>query len=258
MSDDIFEGVELKTASDADVRVKDVIKGVDDSDQPSVTDPEWNDWLLEQFTSKEKFDGRPTCAGLRRVAELILGRIVSSRPTQVFPPSNSGDDVGRATVVWEVVFEDGSLFSDVADSWLGNTDNTFCPFNTATAATRAEGRALRKALRLKTVAAEEMTKKDTASVVRELSKTKEIVTTEGEINGDGTMTDPQAKLIDTKANQLGINVTSLFKEVFNVNVKRKVSKADASDAIKKLQVYQKSKGSIPESIHTGYESDWRN
>ena len=71
------------------------------------------------------------------------------------------------------------------------------------------------------------------------------------------MTDPQAKLIDVKASQLGINVTALFKEVFDVNVKRKVSKADASDAIKKLQVYQKSKGSIPDSVHTGYESNWR-
>ena len=254
MSNDMFEGVELQSPSNTDVSVEDVV----DDGRPSVTDPEWNDWLLEQFTDKEKFDGRPTCAGLRRVAELILGRIVCSRPTQVFPPSNAGDEVGRATVIWEVTFSDGSMFSDVADSWIGNTDNAFCPFNTATAATRAEGRALRKALRLKTVAAEEMTKKDTASVVREFSKTAEIRGgTEGEYNSEGTMTDPQAKLIDVKASQLGINVTALFKEVFDVNVKRKVSKADASDANKKLQVYQKSKGSIPDSVHTGYESNWR-
>lgn len=249
----MFEGVALETPENVDTSVKDVIV----SDGPDPTSPEWNDYVLGLFDEKELYDGRPLCAGLRRVAELLLGRIMISRPTQVFPPDNSGDEVGRSTVIWEVVFQDGSLFSDVADSWLGNTDNAFCPFNTATAATRAEGRALRKALRLKTVAAEEMTKKDTASVVREFSKAKEMVATEGEYNMEGTMTDPQAKLIDTKASQLGIDVAALFKEVFNVNVKRKVSKADASDAIKKLQVYQKSKGSIPESINTGYESNWR-
>lgn len=159
-NDDLFESVELETPSNTEVGTKDVV-------QPavSITDVEWNDYVLSNFNDNEMFDGRPLCAGLRRVAELLLGRIVVSRPTQIFPPT-SGDEIGRATVVWEVVFEDGSIFSDVADAWEGNTDDTFCVFNTATAATRAEGRALRKALRIKTVAAEEMTTKDTAKVAK--------------------------------------------------------------------------------------------
>ena len=70
-------------------------------------------------------------------------------------------------------------------------------FNTATAATRAEGRALRKALRLKTVAAEEMTKKNTASIVRSISQTKQVAT-EGEYDNSQRMTDPQANFIDVR------------------------------------------------------------
>ena len=250
MSDDLFEGVGLDTPENVDTSVKDEIV----TEGPSPTDVEWNDYVLGLFDEKELYDGRPLCAGLRRVAELLLGRIVVSRPTQVFPPTE-GDTIGRATVIWEVVFEDGSVFSDVADCWEGNTDDTFCVFNTATAATRAEGRALRKALRLKTVAAEEMTKKNTASIVRSISQTKQVAT-EGEYDDSSRMTDPQANFIDAKCKQLNLNVAEFFKEVFDVNVKRKVDKGRASLAIQKLNDYQQDKSLIPDSI-TAYLSDWR-
>jgi len=60
-------------------------------------------------------------------------------------------------------------YSEVADSWEGNTDDMFCAFAVAIASTRAEARALRKALKIKGVAAEELTKKDTAKIVRDIS-----------------------------------------------------------------------------------------
>tara|TARA_Y100000592_G_scaffold100436_1_gene180522 strand:- start:1294 stop:2064 length:771 start_codon:yes stop_codon:yes gene_type:complete len=249
---DLFEDIELQTPMNTDTTVKDVIM---EEGAPSITSPEWNDYILELFADNELFDGRPTCAGLRRVSELVLGQIVSSKPTQVFPPS-SGDEVGRATVIWEVVFADGSVFSDVADSWEGNTDDMFCVFNTATAATRAEGRALRKALRLRTVAAEEMTKKDTASIVKSISQTKR-VETEGEYDDSYRMSDAQANFIDSKCKQLNLNVAEFFNEVFDLNVKRKIDKRQASDAIKKLNDYQQDKSLIPDSI-TAYLAEWRN
>ena len=234
--DDLFADVELQTPSNTDTKVKDVIM---DESAPSITSPEWNDYILELFADNELFDGRPTCAGLRRVSELVLGQVVSSKPTQVFPPSG-GNEVGRATVVWEVIFSDGSVF---------------CVFNTATAATRAEGRALRKALRLRTVAAEEMTKKDTASIVKSISQTKR-VETEGEYDDSYRMSDAQANFIDAKCNQLNLNVAEFFNEVFDLNVKRKIDKRQASDAIKKLNDYQQDKKLIPDSI-TAYIADWR-
>jgi len=250
-NDDLFENVRLQTPENVDTRVKDKIV----MDGPTPTSPEWNDYVLGLFDESELYEGRPLCAGLRRVAELLLGRIISSRPTQVFPPV-SGDQIGRATVVWEVVFQDGSLFSDVADCWEGNTDDAFCVFNTATAATRAEGRALRKALRLKTVAAEEMTKKNTASIARSISQTKNVAT-EGEYDDSQRMTDPQANFIDVKCKQLNMNVAEFFKEIFDVNVKRNVNKGQASAAIQKLNDFQQDRSLIPASI-TAYQSDWRN
>lgn len=249
--DDLFEGVELETPHNVDTKVKDRIV----TEGPNPTSPDWNDYVLSLFDESELYDGRPLCAGLRRVAELVMGRIVSSRPTQVFAPQ-SGDEIGRATVIWEIVFEDGSLFSDVADCWEGNTDDAFCVFNTATAATRAEGRALRKALRLKTVAAEEMTKKNTASIVRSISQTKAMEATDGEYNNAERMTDKQGNFIDLKSKQLNIDVEAFFKEVFETNVKRKVTKSQASDAIQLLGGdYQKDKSLYANFM--GYKSDWR-
>lgn len=253
VADDIFEDmekVELESPSNADVSVKDKIV----LDHPSRTSPEWNDYVLSLFEDNELFGGRPLCAGLRRVAELVLGPIASSRPTQVFPPSR-GDEIGRSTVVWEVVFQDGRLFSDVADCWEGNTDDTFCVFSTATAATRAEGRALRKALGIKTVAAEEMTTKNTAGVVKEISS-KRNTSTEGEYDDSQRMTDPQANFIDVKAKQLDINVAEFFKSVFELNVNRKIDKRQASAAIERLNEYQQDKSLIPDSI-LSYQTDWR-
>lgn len=243
----LFEG--LETAQDVDTSVTDVVQG----DTPSPTSPEWNDYVLSLFEDSEMYDGRPLCHGLRRVAELLMGRIVSSRPTQVFAPNNNGEEIGRATVVWELVFQDGSLFSDVADCWEGNTDDAFCVFNTATAATRAEGRALRKALRLRTVAAEEMTKKDTAAVVRSLSQTKAVVQTE--YDSKAGMTENQSNFINVLGERNDVNIELLLSKVLKANPK-KVLKEDANQAIKLLNGYQQDKGSIPAEI-LGFDKNWR-
>ena len=253
MNDDLFKDVELETPSNTSTGTVDVI----DDGSPNPTDPEWNDYVLGLFDSKtEMYDGRPLCHGLRRVAELLLGQIISSRPTKVFPPQDD-NGVGRATVIWEIVFENGQACSDVADCWEGNTDDTFCAFNTATAATRAEGRALRKALRLRVVAAEEITKKNTADIVKSISQTTAMKSGTAEYSPTGRMTGNQESFVNGKCKQLDINPAKLFKEVFNLSVSRKIDKKQASDAIEKLNEYQQNKGSIPANI-TGYVENWRN
>ena len=244
--DKLFEG--LETAQDVDTGVKDVVQSA-----ITPTSPEWNDYVLGMFESNEMYDGRPLCHGLRRVAELLIGTIVSSRPTQVFAPNNNGEEIGRATVVWELVFDNGSVFSDVADCWEGNTDDAFCVFNTATAATRAEGRALRKALRLRTVAAEEMTKKDTAAVVRSFAKAKEVVTPE--YNSSAPMTPNQANFMNVLGERTDVNIELLITKTLGANFK-KIQKEDANKAIKLLNSYQQDKSSIPAEI-LGFDKNWR-
>lgn len=249
MQDMLFETVELETPIDRDTKTIDVV----DDGTPSVTDPGWNDYVMSKFIDKELYDGNPLVHGLRRVAELVIGPIVRSGPTQVFPPQRD-DHHGRATVVFTVEFENGMVYSEVADCWEGNTDDMFCAYAIATASTRAEGRALRKALRIRAVAAEEMTKKDTAKIVRELSAKKEV--SDGGYDDSSRMSDAQHNFIDVKCKQLGVNGALLFTTVFNVDNNRKITKKVASDIIDTLNEYQRDKTTIPEAI-LGYAEEWR-
>ena len=248
----LFDNIELHSPENTDVGVKDVVA----EDIPHITSSEWNDYVMSLFEENEMIESRPLAAGLRRVSELVLGKIIESGPVQVFPPKDD-NGIGRATVVWKVEFDDGTMFSDVADCWEGNTDDTYCAYAVATAATRAESRALRKALRLRTVAAEEVTKKNTANIVRGISQSKGIDNTQGEYEDNSRMTDNQANFIDVKCKQLNVDGSKFFKEVFKISTSRKITKQQASNAIEKLNDFQRVSGDIPESI-MGYNEDWRN
>lgn len=248
--DNIFEDVELATPSNTDTSVKNVIQ----ENAPHPLSPEWNDYVMDLFTESEMVDGNPLVHGLRRVAELLLGQIVFSGPTQVFPVQRD-DHHGRATVIFTVEFSNGMRYAEVADSWEGNTDDTFCAYAVAIASTRAEARALRKALKIRAVAAEELTKKDTAKIVREMSSTK--TSSDSDYNDQGRMSDAQLNFIDVKCKQLNINGASLFKSLFNADLNKKISKRIASDVIDKLNDFQRDKTLIPESI-IGYQQEWRN
>ena len=247
--EEIFNDIELQTPSNVDTRVQNVIV----TDAPSMLSHEWHDYAMTLFHESEMVDGHPLVAGLRRVSELVLGPITFSGPTQVFPVQRD-DHHGRATVVFTVEFQSGMSYSEVADSWEGNTDDMFCAYAVVIASTRAEARALRKALKIKGVAAEELTKKDTAKIVRDISSTTK--QSEGEYDDQSRMSDAQYNFIDVKCKQLNINGKKLF-ESFSVDTGRKVSKKVASEIIDKLNDYQRDKSSIPESLN-GYEQEWRN
>ena len=249
---DMFETMELLQAPEnTNTSVKDVV--VDNS--PGMLSPEWHKYVMTLFDESELIDGNPLVAGLRRVSELVLGPIVFSGPTQVFPVQES-DHHGRATVVFSVEFESGIRYSEVADVCEGNTDDMFCAYAVATASTRAEGRALRKALKIKGVAAEEITRKNTAEIVRTASHTASNTSSDGDFNESARMSDAQYNFIDVKCKQLNVSGKDLFKQIFKADVNRKVSKKVASDIIDQLNEYQRDKTSIPKTI-TGYEGEWR-
>ncbi len=229
------------------------------NDMPKYGSSEWNDYILSKFDKNELIDGNPTCAGLRRVAEDILGDIVVSRPTHIFPSTDSNGP-GRATVVFEIVIDwmnSGQLrtFSDVADVWHGNTDDLFCAHPVATASTRAEGRALRKALKIRCLAAEELTrKKDVESIVRQSIQAAPI---DGEWKEDDQISGPQINFIDGKCKQLNINVVKFI----NIGDKQyssiiEVTKKTASKMLGVLNDYQNHTKNIPEHI-VGYDKNWR-
>jgi hypothetical protein len=247
-NENLFEEVELSTPSNTNTKVKDVVA----TNIPSMLSSEWHDYAMTLFSESEMVDGHPLVAGLRRVSEVVLGPIVFSGPTQVFPVQRE-DHHGRATVVFTVEFANGMRYAEVADSWEGNTDDMFCAFAVAIASTRAEARALRKALKIKGVAAEELTKKDTAKIVRDISNTKNA--SEGEYNDQDRMSDAQYNFIDVKCKQLNVDGGKLFSS-FKVDSGKKVSKKIASDIIDRLNDFQRDKSTIPQDI-VGYQQEWR-
>ena len=128
-------------------------------------------------------------------------------------PSSDNNGPGRATVVYKVVIDWGNTgflrtFSEVADVWHGNTDDLFCAHPVATASTRAEGRALRKALKIRVIAAEELAKKDIVGIVKEAVSASS--PTDGEYNLDDRISPQQVTFIDKKCGQLDINLASFI------------------------------------------------
>ena len=92
-------------------------------------------------------------------------------------------------------------YREVADVWHGNTDDLFCAHPVATASTRAEGRALRKALKIRCLAAEELAKKNIVEIVQQ---------TVAVVSNDARISQQQIQFIDTKCKQLDISVTNFI------------------------------------------------
>ncbi len=230
----------------------------EDPDKPSITSPEWHDYVMQFFQPNELVEGNPITAGLRRVAELLLGDIMESGPINVVAPSND-DGPGRATVTYRVTFNwmnSGQMrtYADTADVWHGNTDDLFCAHPVATASTRAEGRALRKALKIRALAAEELSKKDIVSIVKQTTAPK---TTDGDWNPEDRISSQQIGFIDNKCKQLDISVSGFINSGKNSYSRiDSITKNTASEMIKQLNKYQNGDTSVPEEI-SGYDPEWR-
>ena len=228
-------------------------------DGPRYGSKEWNDYVMSKFEPHELIDKNPICAGLRRVAEELLGDIISSRPSQVFPAEDNNGP-GRATVVFEVIINWGNsgehrIFADGADVWHGNTDDLFCAHPVATASTRAEGRALRKALKIRALAAEELARKDIVEIVKQTTSS---IPTDGDWNPDDKISGQQIAFIDNKCKQLDINVIEFINSGDSFyNDATDIKKNVATRMIRELNKYQTKETSVPEEL-MGYIKNWRN
>lgn len=240
-AEDIFVGTEEKVSR---------TRGLNEVDAPSITDPSWNDYVMTLFTEEELMEENgkkfPFVHGLRRVAELVLGDIIFSGPIQVFP-SLEVDAPGRATVLYKVEFQHAT-FCEVADSWFGNTDANFLPFTVAMASTRAEARTLRKALKLRNAAAEELTKIDTAQVTRQTTQNVENKKSTDGNTGDETLSDRQDNFINTLCDRAAIDREKFISTVLKITSSGKLTKRIASESIDLLNGYANGSLEIPDSI----------
>ena len=134
---------------------------------PGFCEPEWHDYVMKHFEPDELFKGNPTTDGMRRVVELLIGRIVRGEARSIQWPGVMDDGrLSPATVEYrleivpkhEVVVGVGLQtlhFVEVADASHINTVGDYAMHPSAMAATRAEGRALRKALKLRRIVSAE-------------------------------------------------------------------------------------------------------
>ena len=240
--------------SDTIVNEDKAVLVIDGETAPDQNSLEWNDWVMDLFDETELVqqdgtgDPMPKVAGLRRVAGLVLGKIVSSGPVTVFPATNV-DHPGRSTVVFQVEFQDGTVFREVGESYIDNTDDKFCIYPSAIASTRAEARALRKALGINRVSYDEITSKDAKHIVRESIRTEEAKKdTDGEFKDSNVATDKQINLIGFLCDKLEIDRDNFFSEVIEVKDGETLSKGDASISIDQLHRYRDEKEDIPTSI----------
>jgi hypothetical protein len=104
------------------------------------------------------------------------------------------------------------------------------------------------------VAAEEITKKNTAQIVRNISKSQGADKTGGEYEDSARMSDAQANFISVKSKQLNVNAKNLFVEV--LKIKGRITKKKASEGIEVLNKYQREPGNVPSSI-LGYIEEWQ-
>jgi hypothetical protein len=222
---------------------------------PVVTpnDQGWTDHVLSLLSDDEKIKGNPTTDGLRRIFEIALDCVViGADSTVVQSPDPSNEK--RATVVHNLSYVLKNLPQDqedikyrsvsgAADVYWGNCDKIFRNHPVAVAETRAEGRALRRALKLRKVVAAEEIAENIEDNVDGLNVSK--------------ISSNQINFIDVLSKRLNINTISLFgsldlvyDSIYNINHE------DAVSAIQKLNQYQQDLSSLPESL-TGYQDNWK-
>lgn len=221
-------------------------KAVVEEKKIGPNDIEWTDHVLSLLTEDEIVKGNPTTDGLRRVFEKATGYTISSSSTNVVQ-APSPDNGQRATIVVTLCYTDknGSTFSvdGASDAFWGNTDKIFRNHPVAVAETKAEGRALRRALKLRKV----VTADEIAEDVEEI---------------DGSNADKieasQISFINNMCLRLNINTVALLDsmELNSDNIKG-ISHKDAVSIVRKLSEYQKDMSIIPNTLQ-GYDPDWRN
>ena len=220
---------------------------------PSINDITWTDYVLDLLTEDEKIAGNPTTDGLRRIFELALNCVVTQATSDVVQSPEPSNEK-RATVVHSISYvlknfdsdDEGLKYrtvSGAADVYWGNCDKVYRNHPVAVAETRAEGRALRRALRLrKVVAAEEI-----AASIEDHPDSINV----------SKISHNQINFIDVMSQRLNINPKSLIASLNykNDNVYA-LDHEQGVDIIKNLSTYQQNTSMIPESI-LGYDSNWR-
>lgn len=220
--------------------------------KPNIADISWTDYVLSILSDDEKINGNPTTDGLRRIFETILDCTILHINTDVVQ-APTPENEKRATVIYRMdyILNDESLHQDIkhrsvtgaADVYWGNCDKIYRNHPVAVAETRAEGRALRKALRLRKVVAAEELAENTDDHPDKDSVSK--------------ISTNQINFIDVLSKRLDINVISLVKNLaIDSSSVYDIMHEDAIKIIRELSRYQQDVSSIGTNL-MGYDPSWK-
>jgi len=225
--------------------VEEEVKEITDKQAERVIttdDPEWSEYVLDQMHDSELRDGNPTVDGLRRATEKVYGEILGSVSEIVNHDAARGNCTIKHTLTIQKYITGAIITVDGCVDVKHN--NIPYPFNqhlVATADTRAEGKALRRALKLRVVTAEEM----------QNTSEDDVLASQEEI------TDQQILAINQMCKRLDVNLVEAVKaSAVNVKSIRKASNLQGRTLLSSLSEYQRSPKTIPENL-LGYDSNWR-
>lgn len=220
---------------------------------PSPNSIEWTDYVLNLLSDDEKINGNPTTDGLRRIFEIALNCTILDSNSEVVQ-SPSPENEKRATVIHRLSYclnntntNDHYLnnrsVSGAADVYWGNCDKVYRNHPVAVAETRAEGRALRRALKLRKVVAAE-----------ELAKDIEDHPDHDTVN---KITNNQINFIDVLGKRLDIDIIKMLNKLgYDVKNIYNIEHSSAIEISKSLSSYQQDLTTVPEDIR-GYDANWK-
>ena len=215
-----------------------------DPKTPSEYDPEWSEYLLDQLSDSELINGAPTVDGLRRITEKCFGEIVGSKSTIIESPTSQNNQ--RCTICHTLTISkyrsDQSISVDgCVDVLYHKTPYPFKDHLVATADTRAEGKALRRALKIRVVTAEELQNEDEQEA----------------LSSDELVNDQQVLALNQLCKRLDLSVTSFVKGEYNkVKKINELRNLEARLLIAKLSEFQRTPKDIPKS-YMGYDENWK-
>ncbi len=167
-----------------------------ESSEVKPQSPGWSEYVLDHLDDGELRDGNPTVDGLRRVTEEVFGDILTSSSHIYNHDTSRGVCTIKHTLqirkhgTGDIITVDGCV--DV------NKSNIPHPFNqhlVATADTRAEGKAIRRALKIRVVTAEEMQNSDEDDLLA----------------AEENITDQQILAINQMCKRLDVNLENAVK-----------------------------------------------
>jgi|32_taG_2_1085360.scaffolds.fasta_scaffold04732_4 hypothetical protein len=203
------------------------------------TDPKWVDHVLDELSDHELLEGNPTTDGLRRVTEKLYGEIIRSDTEILEIPAQKY--TGKVTAKHTLIIRKFNGTDVVVSACVDVLGDTLpAPFNkhlVATACTKAEGKALRRALKIRVQTAEELSSEN-----------------EEEFNTDEPINDQQIVAIKMLCKRNDVDLVK-FVTANSDNPKtiRDIKNLEGRLMINKLSGFQRE--GTPDDL-AGYNDNW--